>query len=369
MKLKHVHIENFKGVKNLDIPLTVEPGGTPRRITCLIGDNGSGKTSVLQAIALTLSLATRHIFRWHGFLPERLGTLGNTVVELTVNFDPEEIQLTQTLSRAWSEVKSTKSGSSRGDVEPSDLREVRLRYKDGKISSPEGIKARRQFLGRAFWEWLNRAGAATHRDFPLKPGDVFWFDQYRNLGTVMPRRNQTEMPKRIQTRPTTRRTSWKAGVEHLRESLIKWWTYYISPGEGPAKSYIKDLERMFGALFPGTKFVGTMPRDDGANPGSKDFYFLLNRGGRTYDLAEMASGEQAIFSLLYDFIRFGISRSVVLIDELELHLHPPAQQALYAALPKLGHDCQFFITTHSEFLTGVIPDEHVIRLPGGRPCL
>lgn len=56
---------------------------------------------------------------------------------------------------------------------------------------------------------------------------------------------------------------------------------------------------------------------------------------------------------------------MVLIDELELHLHPPAQQALYSALPKLGPDCQFFITTHSEFLTGVIPQDRKVRIRGG----
>jgi predicted ATP-binding protein involved in virulence len=83
----------------------------------------------------------------------------------------------------------------------------------------------------------------------------------------------------------------------------------------------------------------------------------------------MSSGEQTIFSLLYDFVRLDIANSVVLIDELELHLHPPAQQALYASLPRLGPDCQFIITTHSEFLSGVIPNEEIVRLEGGRPCL
>src|SRR5947208_16551257 len=100
-----------------------------------------------------------------------------------------------------------------------------------------------------------------------------------------------------------------------------------------------------------------MPREGVTAPSMKDFYFLLERDERLYDLAEMASGEQAVFAVLYDFIRLNITRSVVLIDELELHLHAPAQQALYAALPKLGFDCQFFITTHSEFLTGAIPNE------------
>jgi predicted ATP-dependent endonuclease of OLD family len=83
----------------------------------------------------------------------------------------------------------------------------------------------------------------------------------------------------------------------------------------------------------------------------------------------MSSGEQAVFPLIYEFIRLDIAKSIVLIDELELHLHPPQQQALLAALPKLGPDCQFIITTHSSYLEGVIPVEHEIRLEGGHSCL
>jgi predicted ATP-dependent endonuclease of OLD family len=98
MKLKHVFIENFKGLKYLDMPLVSEAGDEPRRLTCLIGDNGSGKTTALQAIALTLSLATRRTrhptdFRWHGFLPERVGSQGPTHVELTVELHPDDSKL------------------------------------------------------------------------------------------------------------------------------------------------------------------------------------------------------------------------------------------------------------------------------------
>jgi predicted ATP-dependent endonuclease of OLD family len=83
----------------------------------------------------------------------------------------------------------------------------------------------------------------------------------------------------------------------------------------------------------------------------------------------MSSGEQAVFPLIYEFVRLDIRRSIVLIDELELHLHPPEQQRVLAALPKIGGDCQFFITTHSEFLTSTIPADRIVRLEKGLRCL
>lgn len=103
--------------------------------------------------------------------------------------------------------------------------------------------------------------------------------------------------------------------------------------------------------------------------GANDFYFLLEAQGRTYDLAEMSSGEQAVFPLVYEFVRLDISNSIVLIDELELQLHPPEQQRLLASLPRLGASCQFVISTHSPYLTDAIPNEHGIRLEGGSRCL
>jgi predicted ATPase len=368
MKLSHVHIENFKGIKHLDMPLAPEQGSAPRRLTCLIGDNGSGKTTVLQAIALTISLATRRTrdpseFRWHGFLPQRVGSQGRTFVELTVDLDQEEIGLTRELFRDWLDAQPSDWKQTHRVVEPADHRQVRLVYQDGRVSSPQGLAAVCQFLGRFYIKQLARTTPAK-RELFSQLGDVFWFDQYRNLGTVLAEGISDS------TDPVKERESWSAGVEQLREYLVGWWVYYISnPKNGPRTTYIKDLERRFAELFPGTRFHGTMLREEFTGPSTKDFYFLLERDDRLYDLAEMASGEQAVFSLLYYFVLLNITRSIVLIDELELHLHPPAQQALYAALPKLGPDCQFFITTHSEFLTGIIPGEREVRIRGGHLCL
>ena len=149
--------------------------------------------------------------------------------------------------------------------------------------------------------------------------------------------------------------SWSAGVEQLREDLVGWWGYHTSPAKDPARDFLAKLEGQFSTLFPGTRFAGIAPRDVASSLRRADFYFLFERDGLTYDLAELSSGEQAVFPLLSEFVRLDISRSIVLVDELELHLHPPEQQALLAALPGLGPDCQFIVTTHSPYLADVIP--------------
>src|SRR5438045_3144500 len=102
MKLQRALIRNFKGVRELEIDFSSPYEAEPRQLTCLLGDNGSGKTTVLQAISLTLSLATRRTsspdqFDWPGFLAERVSSLGPTRVELHVQFDEPELQRTYEL--------------------------------------------------------------------------------------------------------------------------------------------------------------------------------------------------------------------------------------------------------------------------------
>lgn len=160
----------------------------------------------------------------------------------------------------------------------------------------------------------------------------------------------------------------KDGRRALNNSGNTWSAGGGTTPQRRGKDFIEPLENLFQRIFPGTRFVGIMPRDIPESK-AKDFYFLIDRDGRIYDLAEMSSGEQAVFPLIYEFVRLDIQRSIVLIDELELHLHPPEQQRLLAALPKIGPDCQFIITTHSEFLSSAIPNEQEVRLERGTRCL
>ena len=54
MFLKYIHLENIKCFQDISIDFDL-PGGKNRKWTVLIGDNGSGKTTLLQSIALILS--------------------------------------------------------------------------------------------------------------------------------------------------------------------------------------------------------------------------------------------------------------------------------------------------------------------------
>ena len=373
MRLLRASIRNFKGVADLEVDFTSQPGEEPRQMTALIGDNGCGKTTALQAIALTLSLATRRTrdpstFAWHGFLAERLSSLGPARVELDVALEEGEVSATTELYEDWYDTLSSDWVQTHRVVEPSRQKCVTLVYERGRCTSPQGFEGMNQFLGRYYVKTL-LATQPEKRGFFAKLGDVFWFDQHRNLGSILGGRHTEAATIRRDSGGGGGSEGWEAGVEQLREFLVGWWGYHTSASKGNGKDYVALLEGKFENLFPGTKFIGVSPRESESAPNAKDFYFLLEREGRVYDLAEMSSGEQAVFPLLYEFVRLDIARSVVLIDELELHLHPPEQQALLGMLRRLGPDCQFIITTHSPYLADVLPPGEVVRMEGKRQCL
>lgn len=322
MKIKKAVIDNFKGIRHLELNFCDPYNEEPRPLTAILGDNGSGKTSVLQAIVQALILILQHQdpqtpdLIWEGYLVERISSLGPTRIDLTLWDD----NLQENFSVHYH------LGESAGNITP-------------HVSS-----------------W----GLGS------KKIELFWLTQDRSLGMFHP--TQGFKNRALEN-------DWATGVANLRRALGDWWLAHVSPDAESGKDYIKELEVTFSRIYPGTRFLGVQlnPKKVAGWETSPtiDHYFIMEREGKKYDIAEMSSGEQAVFAILFEFVRNDIKKGIILIDELELHLHPPEQQALLAALFKIGPDCQFIITTHSPYIEGAIPDEHEIRLglEEGRLCL
>jgi len=63
-----------------------------------------------------------------------------------------------------------------------------------------------------------------------------------------------------------------------------------------------------------------------------------------------------------DFARKNINNSIIIIDEIELHLHPPLQQQLIRVLSKLGDNNQFIFTSHSDSVYNMFTPSEIFRL-------
>ena len=89
-------------------------------------------------------------------------------------------------------------------------------------------------------------------------------------------------------------------------------------------------------------------------------------------LSQLSDGEQRLFSLFVDIARqlsiqsshnkIGEGEAVVLVDEIDVHLHPKWQRKIVPALEELFPNCQFIATTHSPFVIQAVQRTKIISI-------
>jgi len=376
MKVESISIQNFKLFDNLEVSFKNQTLNEVTNRFLILGDNGTGKTTLLQAIALPLALATRQIssvseFDWLGFLPARYSKWGTPHIKLHVSFEPEEIEATREVAKRWYEAQPAEFGSERPFVEPGDSTSVQLILNGEYWKAGTTPEERAQFQGRYYAQKLlatDPTDPSVRAQISKLPG-IFWFDQFRNLGSNLYLEGSGFGSLPFGDGPFGGgRVAFEMGVGRLRQYLIEWKQRQES-GQAYQTDYLTQLENLYTRIFPERSFgdLEKIPRID--SPTEEDVYFLLKYRNRTYDIAEMSAGEQAVFPILYEFVRKQVAYSIVLIDEVDLNLHPPIAQFLVSQLPKIAPTCQLILTTHSEAVNDIIGEAETYRLPGGVLCL
>lgn len=354
MKIKRLKIENFKQFRGHEIRFVNDLTNDISDRFLLLGDNGTGKTTVLQAIALVLSFASRTIknvaeFKWPGWISERYRIWGTPKIELDLVFQDEEILATQEVAQQWHH-----AGFAKGDTFhlPGSHKNLKIVLENEWIQAfdednqvaPNGLL---QLKGRFYASSLLKTNPHIRTRFADLPG-FFWFDQYRNVLSS---------------------TQDSSGITQLREYLTSWYVARLQGSQTNDTDWLGLIERNFQLIFPDRSFGGLESRYQNSTAAPNGHFFLFKYQDRTYDIEEMSAGEQAVFPVLLAFVKDQIANSIVLFDEIDLNLHPPLAQGLLAALPKIGEKCQFILTTHSEDVRNGVSPHEIHRLEGGHPCL
>ena len=335
MKLKSVKVENYRALEKLELQL--DPS-----LTVLHGDNGYGKTSVLSAIAVGL----RDMFR-------------SFPCEPGIDFCEEDRR------------------ESKGDPR------VLLAPVEGTVSEWKGNRKdadreekERLALQGAVEEALVDISHADQNDLPI-------FAFYGTDRTVAGVPQSVLSPSNSQHRVP--RLAALEGALSARTDFEGLFTWFYSKEDEELRQQkerrdfnfqLKELDAVRQAISSMLPEVSD-PRTE-LNPPR---FVVSRKSGQEQveklSLDQLSGGYRIVLALAADLARRMAqgnphlkdplaSEAVVLIDEVELHLHPGWQQRILDDLRRTFPNAQYIVSTHSpQVLTTVEPKSIVELYPDG----
>lgn len=325
MKLASVKIENFRAIQELDLALHDQ-------LTVLFGDNAHGKTSVLSAISVGLGVIPR-------LLPGVTGINFKPTIDRRGWLSPG-LLMTTTDGTEWGRGKTF--GRTPGLKQLLE-KIFNILWNDEKDEPPEELPI------VAFYD-TDRAALDVPRRRRNFRGE---FPRYAALeGALSPRTNFRDFFKWFHAKED----------EELREQKERRDFDYR----------LKELDVVRKAI---TKMI----------PGASDpriklhplrFMVTLRAGSEESEhlaLDHLSGGYRIMLALAADLARRMAqgnphldnpldTEAIVLIDEVELHLHPLWQQRVLGDLMRTFPNTQFIVSTHSPQVLTTVKAEQIVHL-------
>lgn len=352
MKLDAVEIENYRAIEKLRLPL--DPS-----LTVLHGGNTCGKTSVLSAIAVGLGAIPK-------FLPGGSG-IDFLETDLRAAESFVQVDVTTTDEFAWKRERFVGGGLERAATQTHGLEALKDKLSEIVLADREANPPIALPIV-AFYD-TNRAalhvpehGATTGRRYAAKAA-------------------QTEMLARVGQRQDYPRYAALDGALDARVDFSALFTWFYARENDELREQKKrdDFSYRLNDLSAVRRAIKAML--DGMSEPRVDteplrFSVSVTAGeGRmeVLELDQLSDGQRAVLALAADLAwRMAranphldnplSSEAVVLIDEVELHLHPSWQQRILNDLRRTFPNAQFIVSTHSPQVLTTVKPEHVVEL-------
>ena len=333
MRLERVEIENFRAVERLELPL--DPS-----LTVLHGANGDGKTSVLSAIAAGLGSIPTLLPEVAGVGFRKTDLRGQRPLRVALRtcdgiewarHTPGKRKKAKTGPRPLKEAIDAIVAADLDGGQPRDLPIVAFYGTDR--ATPDTLP-RRRGSGEEFSRYAALEGALSARtDFQ---GFFRWF-RAKEDEELRAQKERRDFDHRLKELDAVRAAieGMVPGVSDPRVALRP-LRFVVSVQTGNGKPETLSLDQLSG----GCRIMLALAAD------------LARR---------MAQGNPHLADPLE-------SEAVVLIDEVELHLHPGWQQRVLTDLARTFPNAQFVVSTHSPQALTTVRPEHVVHLyrDGGR---
>ena len=322
MIIKSISLDNFRSKSHLQLELG-------RRLTILIGENGSGKTSVLDGLAIGLGAILT-------YLP---GVSG-------ISFKNTDIRQVQNQKTPYTRVRIE---TSEGLVWDRTERRDKSKSTFNQIPPAVGLQHLRKYLDERILDPLNDSQKV---ELPM-------FSYYGVSRALL------DVPLRRRGFPKAH-----ARFEALEGALVAdsrfrsafVWFYNKENEEQRKQRELKNFEFQLPELEAVRKaIISIFPGISNPHITLNPLKFVVNMGSEILDIMQLSDGYKTLLSLVIDLaIRMALanpeaenpleSEAVVLIDEVDLHLHPEWQRKVVGDLLRTFPNTQFLLTTHSPYI-------------------
>jgi predicted ATP-binding protein involved in virulence len=334
MKLLKLSLANFKGFEQLD--LDFEPD-----VTVLAGINGVGKSSVLYAISVVLSRSLPSFTSSRSkprYLEDDDLYLGKDSLEVTMQLTVSDLSLDIGIQRI------------RNDKDESD-RLVLLRRNNERPQQQElqQMLQSRTLTGNLEESHLETLAALNNlRSAPNQPIAVY-FSPKRQL----PGRPRSLIDRKVSDVSQAYSYALQDREVELRE-FLNW--FRTQEQLGKSQKVLESLRSVIIEFIP--EFTNLRLQEQ------PKLAFLADKNGKTFEMHQLSDGERSLLAVVLDLTRrlaianpestnpIAEGSAIVLIDEIELHLHPTWQRQILRRFTSTFKNCQFIVTTHSPQVIG-----------------
>lgn len=308
MRIDSVIIRNFKIISTSEI-VHLDP-----HLNLFIGVNGAGKSTILDAIARMLSAFIARLST-----PDNLGAKINSE---EIQNGKSECSITLTIDNgvSWTKYKSKKLNK----TESSDFRQLReyTNIYRIKLDSNEIVNIP-VIVHYGVKRAVSSISLRSQKKAVSSPTLAYknWYDSKASYQDIFPwiREEEDYENELIRDNPDAR----DRGLEALRKAMLRIFPEYT------------DMR------------VRRKPRLE----------LIIKKNNNEFAFSELSDGEKCYIALVCDIVRrltlanptgdILDGNGIVLIDEIDLHLHPTWEQTVMEKLHAAFPNIQFIVTAHS----------------------
>lgn len=338
MRLVHLGIENFKGIK--EIQLDFKPG-----FNLLVGENGVGKTSILEAIAVSLG-----------------GFIAGIPQIKSRNFSQDEIRKEYYLTGDGScAFKSHLPMKVEAEAVVNDKYFQWKRFRESEKNSYTTIQP------RDIAKYATQLANSVDSELPLilyESASRLWQQRRDSKGNQL----SGKYPRTIGYNDALKEAS-------NQKLLINWCIKMEIASfrtHRPIEEYeaVKRIVSNFMTIMNGTN-------DNGRCRVFFDvplWEMMYEENGIISSVSSLSAGYQSLVWMVFDIAyrmailnphlaeSIGETKGIVLVDELDMHLHPKWQWQVINALTRCFPNIQFIATTHAPTIIVSAKDIYIIGI-------